>query len=59
MAADGAVKDVAIINAEPRGYFEANVQSGLRRWRYTPVVRNGAAVEQRVRLRLRFGFDAR
>ncbi len=59
VAADGAVKDVAIINAEPRGYFEANVQSGLRRWRYTPVVRNGAAVEQRVRLRLRFGFDAR
>jgi TonB family protein len=59
VATDGSVRDIDIIAAQPRGYFESGVQSGLKRWRYSPILRNGVPVEQRARLRLRFGFESK
>jgi protein TonB len=51
---DGSVKDIAVVNAEPRRTFDAAAQAALRRYRYQPVVRDGETVEQRARIRMRF-----
>ncbi len=34
---DGSVSNVELISARPRGVFERNVQSTVRRWRYQPI----------------------
>lgn len=34
---DGSVSNVELVSAKPRGVFERNVQSTVRRWRYQPV----------------------
>jgi protein TonB len=34
---DGSVGDVNVISAKPRGVFERNVQSAVKRWRYQPI----------------------
>jgi len=34
---DGTVSNVELVSAKPRGVFERNVQSTVRRWRYQPV----------------------
>lgn len=51
---DGAVSDVAVVGAEPAGIFEQAALDAVRHWRYRPVVREGRAVSQGARVRLRF-----
>jgi protein TonB len=51
---DGAVRNVIVLNSEPKGVFEANTQAALRKWRYKPILENGKPVEARSRVRLRF-----
>jgi len=51
---DGSVADAQIVGAEPKGIFEDSALDAVRRWRYKPVMKNGTAVEQRARLRIRF-----
>ena len=34
---DGSVGDVNIVSARPRGVFERNVQSAVRKWRFQPI----------------------
>jgi len=54
---DGSVGDVVIIGAEPVGMFEQSAMEAVRKWRYQPTLRNGQAIDQHVRLRLRFAMD--
>ena len=54
VARDGSVKDVIVTNSEPVRTFDAAATTALRRYRYRPVIVNGAAVEQRAYLRIRF-----
>lgn len=54
VARDGAVKDITVVNAEPRRTFDNAALTALRRYRYQPVVRDGETVEQRARIRMRF-----
>lgn len=54
VATDGSVKNLIVLNAEPKGVFESNAMQALRRWRYKPVLENGSPVDARARLRLRF-----
>ena len=54
VARDGSVKDVTVVNAEPRRTFDAAALAALKRYRYQPVVRDGETVEQRARMRMRF-----
>ena len=54
VAIDGAVSDVRGVGAEPAGIFEQAALDSVRRWRYQPVVRDGHAVSQGARVRLRF-----
>jgi TonB family protein len=53
---DGTVADVTVAGAEPAGVFEGAALSALRKWRYEPVQRNGQAVDQRAKLRIRFAI---
>jgi protein TonB len=50
----GAVSDIQVLTAEPRGVFEQAAIAALSQSRYRPVERDGVAVAQRVRIRLRF-----
>jgi protein TonB len=34
---DGSVGDVNIVSAKPRGVFERNVQSAVKKWRFQPI----------------------
>jgi TonB family protein len=57
IAVDGAVKDIAVKAAQPLGVFDQAATRALSQWRYRPVIRDGRAVEQRARLRVRFDLD--
>ena len=54
MKTDGSVGDVTVMNAEPADVFDKAAIDAVRQWRYEPVQRNGKAVEQRTRVRIRF-----
>ena len=54
---DGSVSDVIIMGAEPVGVFEQAAVDAVRKWRYKPVERDGHAIDQRARLRMKFALD--
>jgi TonB family protein len=51
---EGKVTDIQVLSAEPQGVFEQAAISALSQSRYQPVQRDGVAVAQRTRVRLRF-----
>ena len=54
VASDGTVHDVVVVDSSPRVTFDKSAIAALRRWRYTPVTRDGIAVPQRAHVRMRF-----
>lgn len=52
----GTVKDVAIINSEPRGVFEKSAIAAVSRWKYNPKIVGGVPVE-RPNQQMWFPFD--
>ncbi len=54
---DGLVSDVIIMGAEPVGVFEQAAVDAVRKWRYKPAQRDGHAIDQRARLRMKFALD--
>ena len=55
--ADGTVSEPAIVGAQPVGIFEQSALEAVRRWRYQPVLHDGAPVTQRARVRVRFAVQ--
>ena len=53
---DGSVANIAVLDSDPKNVFDAAATAALRRWRYRPVEKNGAPVEQRAQLRIRFAL---
>lgn len=54
----GTVKDVKVIDAEPKGLFEDAATKAILRWKYNPKVEEGRAVERRgIRVVLRFDLE--
>jgi TonB family protein len=51
---EGKVTDIQVQNSEPRGMFDQAAIAALSQSRYQPVERDGVAVAQRSRLRMRF-----
>jgi len=51
---DGSVGDVSVVHSEPSEVFDQAAIDAVQQWRYEPVIRNGKAVEQRTRVRIRF-----
>jgi protein TonB len=54
---DGAVADVRVTGSEPADTFDVAAVEALSKWRFEPMRREGSAVEQRARLRMRFNLD--
>lgn len=54
VTAAGDVTDIRVQAAEPPGVFEQAAVSALSQSRYRPMERDGVAIAQRVRVRLRF-----
>lgn len=50
----GTVGDISIHGANPEGVFDAAATSALSQWIYRPILRDGKAVPQRARVRIRF-----
>jgi len=58
VSGSGAVTDVVVIDADPKGVFDGAATKALQSWKYAPRVREGHAVEQRgMRVVLRFDLD--
>lgn len=54
---DGSVDGVKVLGAQPTGIFDKAAIAALSRWRFEPVRRDGNAVDQRARLRMRFALE--
>jgi periplasmic protein TonB len=50
----GAPRAIHVTEATPAGVFDQAAISAVRRWRYEPMIVNGAAVEVPVSTRMRF-----
>ena len=57
VAADGSTRDVIVTSAQPQDAFDKAAIDAMRRWRFEPVMRNGAPVDQRARLRMQFTLE--
>jgi protein TonB len=54
VGSNGEPRDVRVTDASPPGVFDKSATSAVKRWRYDPVVVNGAPVEIPVRTAIRF-----
>jgi TonB family protein len=54
---DGSVSDLAVVGAEPAGFFDQPATEAVRKWRYRPILRNGQPINQRARVRVRFALQ--
>jgi TonB family protein len=54
IAPDGTTQDVVVRNAQPQRTFDQAAVDAVKRWRFEPIVRDGAAVAQRAAMRIRF-----
>jgi protein TonB len=46
VTASGMVRDVVVIDASPAGVFDEDTLKAVRRWRYSPKIEDGIAVER-------------
>jgi TonB family protein len=53
----GTVRDVEVVDAEPRGVFESAATQAVGSWRYRPRLANGQPVPRRSYVTLRFNVD--
>ncbi|HEY4368203.1 MAG TPA: TonB family protein [Steroidobacteraceae bacterium] len=56
IAPDGSTQDLAVRASAPQDTFDKAALDALRKWRFEPVQRNGAAVAQRATVRVRFSL---
>jgi protein TonB len=54
IAADGSVKDIQIVSADPPKIFDNEVLKALKRWKFPPQTIDGKTVEKRARQDIRF-----
>jgi protein TonB len=58
VAADGSVKDIEIVDAEPQRVWDSATIRAVSGWKYQPAIRDGKPVEQRgVTVTYRFELD--
>jgi len=53
----GAVSDIEVVDAQPRGIFESAATEAVGHWRYRPRLANGQPVPRRSYVTLRFNVD--
>ena len=52
--AEGNVNGVKVVNSEPRHIFDRAAVDAVERWKYTPAMRDGKAVESNREQRIMF-----
>lgn len=57
IATDGTTQDLVVRDASPQAVFDKAALEALRKWRFEPVLRNGAPVAQRATVRVRFSLN--
>ena len=57
ICADGSVKDVRVIQSEPRRMFDRNVIRAVLKWKFKPRIINGVPVERKAIQMLEFTLD--
>lgn len=50
----GKVRDLAVVDAKPEGYFEESALNAFRNTRWTPAQKDGRIVKSRVLIRVRY-----
>lgn len=56
--ADGSVRSAKVVDAKPRGIFEASAVQAVMRWKFKPKIENGKPVEQRGAQKIEFNLNA-
>ncbi len=57
IAPDGTTQEFVVKETQPAGVFDKAAVDAIRKWRFEPVIRNGAPVAQRAVIRVRFALD--
>lgn len=57
IATDGTTENLVVRDASPRDIFDQAALEALRKWRFQPVLRNGAPTAQRATLRMKFALE--
>ena len=57
IGADGSVKDVRVIQSEPRRMFDRNVIRAVLKWKFKPIIINRVPVERKAIQMLEFTLD--
>ena len=57
VAADGSVRDVAVISSQPGELFVSSAVRAIERWRFVPGNKDGESVATRVRQRVEFKLE--
>jgi protein TonB len=50
----GRTSGIEVLEAEPKGRYESEAISAVRRWRFEPFMEDGKPVERQTRVRIRF-----
>jgi periplasmic protein TonB len=56
--ADGTVRSAKVLDAKPRGIFEAAAVQAVMRWKFKPKIQDGKPVEQRGAQKIEFNLNA-
>lgn len=54
ISVEGEVKDVVVLDSDPKGIFEMNATKAVRKWRYIPISKNGILIESKTQTVLTF-----
>ncbi len=55
---DGTVRNARVLDAKPKGLFEAAAVQAVLRWKFKPKVVNGAPVEQKGAQKIEFNLNS-
>jgi TonB family protein len=57
IAPDGTTKDLRVVDSTPKKVFDKAALDSVSKWRFEPILRDGAPVAQRAVLQVRFVVD--
>lgn len=55
--ADGSVRSAKVLDAKPRGIFEASAVQAVMRWKFKPKIKDGKPVEQKGSQKIDFNLN--
>jgi protein TonB len=56
--ADGSVRSAKVLDAKPRGIFEASAVQAVMRWKFKPKIKDGKPIEQKGAQKIEFNLNA-